>query len=137
MFLRSSVEYASPVWHGSIREVDATTLERIQCSVARLVLQAARDTPKKKLLEDVGWPSLSRRREILSMVLFVNLLDIRPPALMDCISLLIKYQVAHREHRKPYQLVLPKIQSSNHLNSFVFRCSVLWNTLPHGIHVTA
>ena len=30
------LEYASPVWHGSLQEEDAMSLERIQASVARM-----------------------------------------------------------------------------------------------------
>ena len=39
-YVRPVLEYASPVWHGSLREEDAISLERIQASVARSLLQA-------------------------------------------------------------------------------------------------
>ena len=40
-YLRPSLEYASPCWHGSISSSHAMALERIQASVARCVLRAS------------------------------------------------------------------------------------------------
>ena len=48
-YVRPVLDYASPVWHGSLRE-DAMSLERIQASVARSLLQADWFTPKEELL---------------------------------------------------------------------------------------
>ena len=39
-YVRPVLEYASLVWHGSLREEDAMSLERIQASVARSLLQS-------------------------------------------------------------------------------------------------
>ena len=48
-YVRPVLEYASPVhvWHGSLREEDAMSLERIQASVARSLFQADWFTPKE------------------------------------------------------------------------------------------
>ena len=40
-YLRPLLEYAAPVWQGSLNESDATALERMQCSVARRLLKAS------------------------------------------------------------------------------------------------
>ena len=37
-YVRLTVEYASAVWHGSLREDNAMSIERIQASVARRLL---------------------------------------------------------------------------------------------------
>ena len=57
-YVRPTVEYASPLWHGSTCEEDAFHLERIQTAVARCILQAPWHTPKSQLLKALGWPSL-------------------------------------------------------------------------------
>ena len=49
-YVRPTMEYASPLWHGSIREEDALPLQRIQTAVARCILQAPWHTPKSQLL---------------------------------------------------------------------------------------
>ena len=131
-YLRPSLEYAAPVWHGSVNESDAMLLERIQCSVARSLLKERWDTPKDKLLQDLGWPSLRWRREIISMTVFFRLLQSRPRKFLGVLPVFVK-DVVDRARRKPYQLVLPDVNSSRHLNSFFVRSAVLWNTLPHTI----
>ena len=68
-YVRPVLEYASPVWHGSLREEDAMSLERIQASVARSLLQADWFTPKEELFRQLGWPALRWRREITSLTI--------------------------------------------------------------------
>ena len=45
-YVRPTMEYACAVWHGSLREDIALSLERIQASVARRLLRADWFTPK-------------------------------------------------------------------------------------------
>ena len=52
--VRPVLEYASPVWHGSLREEDAMSLERIQASVARSLLQADWFTPKRNFSDSAA-----------------------------------------------------------------------------------
>ena len=129
-FVLPSFEYAAPVWHGAISEREAMKLESIQCSVARSILKMRWDTPKNKVLQTIGWPSLRWRREISSLVLFYKLVNSRPHPFHECLPKFSK-DVVDRGHRKPYQLVLCRVKSSRHLNSFFIRSSILWNTLPH------
>ena len=84
--VRPVLEYASPVWHGSLREEDAMSLERIQASVARNVLQADWFTPKEELFRQLGWPALRWRREITSLTMFHKLLHSRPKPLSECLA---------------------------------------------------
>ena len=57
-YIRPTLEYASPVWHGSISSEQALALERVQARVARVILQADWMTPKSILLERLQWPAL-------------------------------------------------------------------------------
>lgn len=131
-YVRPLFEYASPVWHGSLSEQEATALERIQAAVARRLLGAAWDTPKTELLQRLEWPSLRWRREIQGMVLFHQLLLSRPPPLSDCLFPFSHTKVS-RSQRKPFQLLLPNVKTNRFLKSFFFRSSLLWNSLPHCI----
>ena len=74
-YVRPTMEYASPLWHGSIRDEDALQLESIQAAVARRILHAPWDIPKRQLLEELNWPSLRWRREIASLCLLHQLLQ--------------------------------------------------------------
>ena len=134
-YLRPSMEYAAPVWHGSASEADAILLERIQCSIARRILNASWDTPKVDLLKRLGWPTLRWRREIQSLTLFFNLLRSRPPLLADSLFSFVSDSSSYN-HRKPYQIILPHAKTSRFLHSFFFRSAILWNTLPHSLQST-
>ena len=69
-FLRSKLEYTCPVWHGALLERDALALERVQGSVARSILRAPFQASKSVMFEQLTWPSLRWRREILCITLF-------------------------------------------------------------------
>ena len=45
-YVRPMMEYACPVWHSSVSAVGALALERVQASVARIILAADWDMPK-------------------------------------------------------------------------------------------
>ena len=128
-FLRPKLEYASPVWHGNLLEQDALALERVQSAVARAVLRAPFRTPKSELFERLDWPSLRWRREIASMVLFHRILHTRPKPLDACLFK-FAHTVSDRSLRKPKQLLLQEAHTTKYINTFFYRTSMIWNTLP-------
>ena len=73
-WVRPTMEYACPVWHASISKEDSLTLERIQASVARRILQADWSTPKELLFQSLDWPALWWRRSVLSVCLLFDLM---------------------------------------------------------------
>ena len=132
-YVRPVLEYASPVWHGSLRVEDAMFLERIQASVARSLLQADWFTPKEELFRQLGWPALRWRREITSLTMFHKLLHSRPEPLSEC---LFQYASATsaRSRRKTFQLLLPHTRTTRYRESFFYKSALLWNSpLPHDI----
>ena len=131
-FLRPKLEYASPVWHGNLLERDAMAIERVQAAVARSILQAPFRTSKTDLFKQLNWPSLRWRREIASMTLFHKLLVTRPPPLDSCLFPFAS-TLSGRSMRKPHQLILPEAHTSKYINSFFYRSSLVWNTLPAAI----
>ena len=84
-YLRAKLEYACPVWHGALLERDAFALERVQGSVARSILRAPFQASKSVMFEQLTWPSLRWRREILCITLFHLILHTRPPPLDSCL----------------------------------------------------
>ena len=118
-YVRLALEYAAPVWHGSILENDAIKLKRIQCSVALSLLQAERNTistPKETLLRSLNWPSSRWRREIRAVLLFFYLPKLRPAPLYECLYP-FAYSKSHRSFRKPYQFLLLPYANSKILSS--------------------
>ena len=131
-FLRPKLEYASPVWNGNLLARDALALERIQAAVARSILRASFYTPKTLMLQQLNWPSLCWRREVLSLTFFQSLIHTRPPPLDSCLFPFAS-ATSTRSLRKPKQLILPRANTSKYANSFFFRTALVWNTLPANI----
>ena len=67
-----TLAYGSPVWHGTLTEADALSLERLQASVARTLVSVPWDTPKSTLLEFLDWPSLRWRRELPTSLCYTS-----------------------------------------------------------------
>lgn len=132
LYVRPTMEYAAPVWHGSLRQEDAMALERIQAAVARRLLRAPWMAPKAQLLEQLDWPALRWRREVASMLLLHQLLHDRTTPLAKC-TFPFASSMSDRNRRKPFQLVLGTTCTTRYLRSFFYRSSLLWNTLPHAI----
>ena len=128
-YLRPKLEYACPVWHGALLERDALALERVQGSVARSILRAPFQASKSVMFEQLTWPSLRWRREILCITLFHLILHTRPPPLDSCLFPFASTNTV-RSTRKPKQLILPRARTSRYVKSFFFRSALLWNTLP-------
>ena len=128
-YLRPKLEYACPVWHGALLERDALALERVQGSVARSILRAPFQASKSVMFEQLTWPSLRWRREILCITLFHLILHTRPPPLDSCLFPFASTNTV-RSTRKPKQLILPRVRTSRYVKSFFFRSALLWNTLP-------
>ena len=128
-YVRPTMEYASAVWHGSLKEEDALSIERIQAGVARCLLKADWCTPKPTLLEQLDWPALRWRREIASLTFFHKIIQRQLPPLTDCLFP-FAHSVSNRSQRKPLQLLLPQTRSTRFTKSFFYRSALLWNSLP-------
>ena len=100
------------------------SLERIQASVARGLLQADWFTPKEELFRQLGWPALRWRREITSLTMFHKLLHSRPEPLSEC---LFQYASANsaRSRRQPLQMLLPQTRTTRYKESFFYRSALL------------
>ena len=131
-YVRPTLEYASPVWHGDLSKQQSLALERVQASVARRILKAPWTTPKNVLFEQLQWPSLSWRRSIATTCLLHQLFQNPTEPLKDCLFP-FSSTVSSYNFRKPRQLILPTTRTSWYLNSFFYHSALLWNSLPSSI----
>ena len=130
--VRPTMEYASAVWHGSLREDNAMSIKRIQAGVARRLLRADWFTPKETLLEQLGWPALRWRREISSLTRFHKLQHNHPDPLRELLFP-FAHTTSNRCRRKPLQLHLPQARTTRYRESFFYHSALLWNSLPQDI----
>ena len=132
-YVRPTMEYASPLSHGFIRDevfvIFKMRYNSREAAVARRILHAPWDTPKRQLLEELNWPSLRWRREIASLCLLHQLLQERPDPLSDTLPQYASTSNT-RSPRKPKELILANARTTRYSKSFFFRTSVVWNTLP-------
>ena len=70
-YLRPIIEYASLVWD-SCTNYEKDTLEKIQYEAARVVTGLTRSVSLERLLNEIGWVSLSDRRIIQKLILVYN-----------------------------------------------------------------
>ena len=66
------------------------------------------------------------------VALFHKLLLTRPPPLDSCLFPFAS-MLSGRSMRKPHQLILLNAHTSKYINSFFYRSSLVWNTLPADI----
>ncbi len=138
-YVRPLMEYGSPVWHSSLREEEATALERIQASIARRILHTPWQTPKTELFHRLDWPALRWRREVAGMLLFHSLMHTRDSSRTSCLSdCLFPFSASVSTYcqRKPFQLVLGPTNTSRYSHSFFYHFSLHWNSLPRDMQAT-
>ena len=123
-YVRPTMEYASAVRHGSLKEEDAFSIERIQAGVARCLLKAEWCTQKPTLLAQLDWPALRWRREISSLTFFHKIIQRQLPPLTNCLFP-FAHSVSNRSQRKPLQLLLPQTRSTRFTKSYFYRSALL------------
>ena len=138
-YVRPTLGYASPVWHGGLSKQLSLALERVQASVARWILKAPWTTPKNVhvLFEQLQWPSLSWRWfvAVAATCLLRQLLQNPTDPLKDFLFL-FSSTVSSYNFCKPRQPIFPTTRTYQHLNSFFYPSALLWNSLPASIQST-
>ena len=87
-YVRPVVEYASSLWQFKVSSAQATTLERLQARVARVILRQygvypPQTEPKASLFAHIQWPSLARRRHIQCLLQLHHLINSQMTTLED------------------------------------------------------
>ena len=128
--VRPIIEYAAPVWDPYTQR-NIYKIEMVQRRAARFVCGRYHNTSSvSEMLQDLEWPSLQQRREMLRLVLFYKIhhnlvnFDTSPyitPAL----------RATRNTHHQGYQI--PTSTTEYHRNSFFPRTVKVWNSLPPDI----
>ena len=128
--VRPIIEYAAPVWDPYTQR-NIYKIEMVQRRAARFVCGRYHNTSSvSEMLQDLEWPSLQQRREMLRLVLFYKIhhnlviFDTSPyitPAL----------RATRNTHHQGYHI--PTSTKEYHRNSFFPRTVKVWNSLPPDI----
>jgi hypothetical protein len=103
-------------------------LEQSQRTAALVCTGAYKDTSMRQLLREVGWPTLSKRREYYKLCQFYKLVNnISPTYLIDALpacSTDYAYQL-----RNVHDIRVPRTRTLSYKNSFIPSTIKLWNKL--------
>ena len=72
--IRPVMEYADVLWDNGIAS-DCDLLDHVQYEVAKIVTGAIKGTSKHRLMQEVGWESMSTRRKIHRLILYYKIVN--------------------------------------------------------------
>ena len=110
-------------------------LERLQHRAARLVTGALFRSPTDKLLQELGWSSLRRRREINSLLHMYKMTQPRfctPQYLTDILPA-SRDTVTRCSLRNASSITLPTNRLTSYKNSYIPSTIRAWNILPQRV----
>ena len=78
--VRSVIDYALPVFYNTLKQTEMARLENLQYRAAKIVTGAFHFSSKQKLNIELGWETIQRRAEMLSLNIFqkIHLKETRP-----------------------------------------------------------
>ena len=132
--VRSVVDYALPVYYKSLKVSDLARLDNIQYRAGKIVTGAYHFTSKDKLNSELGWETILKRGDILSLNIFhkIHLHETRP-LIRTCMPKLDIENTCKTRSKGGY---IPfKYKCENFNNSFFPSTVKLWNSLPKTIQL--
>jgi len=128
-FVRPKLEYADIVW-ADCTQRDAELLESVQKRAARIVSGGIRGTSTETLYNELGWRSLSDRRDIHSLSLFYQIINgASPEYLTEHIPQHVGDRVPTYGLRNRSNITPFFTRTERFRNSFFPRAVRLWNSL--------
>ena len=130
--VRSVIDYALPVYYKSLKVSDLARLDRIQYKAGKIATGAFHFTSKDKLNSELGWETILKRGDILSLNIFhkIHLHETRP-LIRKCMPKLDIDNICKAGSKGGY---IPfKYKGDTFNNSFFPSTVKLWNSLPKTI----
>lgn len=130
-FIRPSIEYGSIVWDNCDDE-SKQLLDKIQIEAAKVVTGAIKGTHHDALLAEVGWESLSKRRERQKLLLYHKMIHNKAPAYLCNIVPPISGQdhAYNTRHAVGINYSIPQHRLEQYSQSFLPEAIRLFNKLP-------
>ena len=130
--VRSIIDYALPVYCNNLRKNELARLDNVQYRAAKLVTGACKFTSRDKLNSELGWETISKRCEILSLTLFhkIHKQETRP-LIRKCMpepDIGNKFPTRSKGGYVPFKKINQKFD-----NSFFPHTTILWNNLPKNV----
>ncbi len=129
-YMRPILEYASIVWDGCA-EYEKDLLDKIQNEAARIVTSLTRSVSLENLSQEIGWQSLSVRRQVQKLSIMYRANTNQLPSYMLNLFPPIINNVTHYNLRNQTDFVTPNARLEIYKRSFIPSAVQLWNGLDH------
>ena len=106
-------------------------LQKLQNRAARVILSANYDTRSADLLESLQWDNLSQRRDKHKALLMCKILQNKTPNYLRMMFSFAKTGSGYNTRQKEQKLALTKPITDYLKESFQYRGSRLYNSLPY------
>ena len=132
MYVQPYFDYCDVVYDGHLTLHDEHRLQTIQNRAGRLITGAHFRTPITKLLQDLGWDSLTTRRKINRLAIYhrLQLRNSKIPQFIRDILTNTRLHDTGRHLRNASTQTLPQNRTTSYQRSFVPATSREWNKLP-------
>jgi hypothetical protein len=125
IIVRSTIDYALPVYFHSLKVTDKAKLDRVQYSAAKIVTGALHLTNSQKLNNELAWESIESRAKFLGLSMFYKIAcNLTRPLIRSCLP---PWSVPDKTRSGGFQLF--KSCRVYYSNSFFPYFTKLWNTL--------
>ena len=130
--VRSVIDYALPVYFKNLKQTPISRLENIQYRAAKLVTGAFHYSSREKLNNELGWETIEKRSDLLSLNIFqkIHLHETRP-LIRSCMPKLDFEQEHYLRSKGGYTPF--KNYGSDFKKSFFSYTSSIWNNLPKDV----
>ena len=130
--VRSVIDYGLPVYCNTLKQTELSRLENLQYRAAKIVTGTYQFTSRDKLNSELGWETIKKRCEILSLNIFhkIHRYETRP-LIRNCMP---KPDIEQRCLTRSKGGYIPfKKYDLKFNNSFFPHTTLLWNNLPKDV----
>ena len=127
-FLRPKIEYASVVWDGC-SQYEKDSLDKIQNEAARIVTGLTRSVSLINLHKEIGWLSLSDRRDYQKLVLFYKIHNDMAPDFLKALCPPLTHETTDYNLRRSDDYYVMTRRTEIFSKSLIPSAINLWNRL--------
>ena len=128
-FVRPLIEYGNIIYDACSKE-DAQKLEDVQLEAARIVTGCKSHTSHRELYHELGWQTLSQRRDVHKLVKLYCIIKYESPKYLSNIVHELRFQHNHDTRAaSTNQICLPKCKKEVYKKSYFPSTCKAWNNL--------
>lgn len=122
-------DYCDIVW-ANLTTYQGTRLQKLKNRAGRVITQQGYDVRSFVIREELGWKKLCESRDEHNVVLIYKALNnLAPPYLLEYLKL-SNYSENYNLRDREKNIALPRPKTNYLKNSFAYKGSKLWNSLP-------